>query len=59
MHAISRAITGASVAVIPCGTDLRQIRMDIDATRIDDPVLAQGSAISPATAMAPPAPSCS
>lgn len=41
MHAISRAITGASVAAIPCGTDLRQIRMDSDATRIDDPVLAQ------------------
>ncbi|HHO8039060.1 TPA: conjugal transfer protein TraG N-terminal domain-containing protein [Pseudomonas aeruginosa] len=41
MHATSRAITGASVAAIPCGTDLRQIRMDIDATRIDDPVLAQ------------------
>ncbi len=41
MHAISRAVTGASVAAIPCGTDLRQIRMDIDATRIDDPVLAQ------------------
>ena len=41
MHALSRAVTGASVAAIPCGTDLRQIRMDIDATRIDDPVLAQ------------------
>jgi hypothetical protein len=41
LHAISRAITGASVAAIPCGTDLRQIRMDIDATRIDDPLLAQ------------------
>ncbi|MFC5772025.1 conjugal transfer protein TraG N-terminal domain-containing protein [Thauera sinica] len=41
MHAISRAITGASVAAIPCGTDLRQIRMEIDATRIDDPLLAQ------------------
>ncbi|GLU39213.1 conjugal transfer protein TraG N-terminal domain-containing protein [Pseudomonas sp. NBRC 100443] len=41
MHALSRAITGASVAAIPCGTDLRQIRMDIDATRIDDPLLAQ------------------
>jgi hypothetical protein len=25
----------------PCGTDLRQMRMEIDATRIDDPVLAQ------------------
>jgi hypothetical protein len=41
LHTISRAVTGASVAAIPCGTDLRQIRMDIDATRIDDPVLAQ------------------
>ncbi len=41
MHAISKAITGAAVAAIPCGTDLRQMRMEIDATRIDDPVLAQ------------------
>jgi len=41
MHAISRALTGASVAAIPCGTDLRQMRMAVDATRIDDPVLAQ------------------
>ncbi|MDG9757826.1 conjugal transfer protein TraG N-terminal domain-containing protein [Pseudomonas chengduensis] len=41
MHTVSRALTGAAVAAIPCGTDLRQIRMDVDATRIDDPVLAQ------------------
>lgn len=41
MHAVSRAVTGAAVAAIPCGTDLRQIRMDIDATRIADPLLAQ------------------
>lgn len=41
IHALSRAVTGASVAAIPCGTDLRQMRMEIDATRIDDPVLAQ------------------
>lgn len=41
MHAISRAITGASVAAIPCGSDLRQIRMDVDSTRINDPLLAQ------------------
>lgn len=41
VHSISRAVTGAAVAAIPCGTDLRQIRMDIDATRINDPVLAQ------------------
>lgn len=41
MHAASRAVTSAAVAAIPCGSDLRQLRMDIDATRIDDPVLAQ------------------
>ncbi len=41
MHALSRAVTGASVAAIPCGTDLRQMRMEINATRINDPVLAQ------------------
>ncbi|WP_313053433.1 conjugal transfer protein TraG N-terminal domain-containing protein [Pseudomonas lopnurensis] len=41
MHTISRAVTGASIAAIPCGTDLRQIRMEVDATRIDDPILAQ------------------
>lgn len=41
IHSMSRAITGASVAAIPCGVDLRQIRMEVDATRINDPVLAQ------------------
>ncbi|OWB24273.1 conjugal transfer protein TraG N-terminal domain-containing protein [Xanthomonas oryzae pv. oryzicola] len=41
MHAISKAVTGAAVAAIPCGTDLRQTRMEIDSTRINDPVLAQ------------------
>ena len=41
MHALSKAVTGSAVAAIPCGTDLRQIRMDVDAARIDDPVLAQ------------------
>lgn len=41
MHSISKAVTGAAVAAIPCGTDLRQMRMDIDNTRIDDPLLAQ------------------
>lgn len=41
MHAISKAVAGAAVAAIPCGTDLRQMRMDVNATRIDDPVLAQ------------------
>ena len=41
VHAVSKAVTGAAVAAIPCGTDLRQIRMEVDATRIDDPILAQ------------------
>jgi hypothetical protein len=41
MHAMSKAVTGAAVAAIPCGTDLRQMRMEIDSTRIADPVLAQ------------------
>ena len=41
MHTVSRAVTGASIAAIPCGTDLRQMRIEVDATRIDDPVLAQ------------------
>lgn len=41
VHAISKAITSAAVAAIPCGTDLQQIRMDVDAARINDPVLAQ------------------
>ena len=41
VHSLSRAVTGASVASIPCGTDLRQMRIDINNTRINDPVLAQ------------------
>lgn len=41
MHAVSRGITSTAVASIPCGTDLRQMRIDIDNSRIDDPVLAQ------------------
>lgn len=41
LHAASKAVTGAAVAAIPCGTDLRQMRMEVDATRLDDPVLAQ------------------
>ncbi|MCL2591370.1 MAG: conjugal transfer protein TraG N-terminal domain-containing protein [Betaproteobacteria bacterium] len=41
IHSLSKAVTGAAVAAIPCGVDLRQMRMDIDATRINDPLLAQ------------------
>lgn len=41
MHTVSRGLTSTAVASIPCGTDLRQMRMDIDNARINDPVLAQ------------------
>ncbi|WP_273828443.1 conjugal transfer protein TraG N-terminal domain-containing protein [Pseudomonas sp. SBT1-2] len=41
IHSVSKAVTGAAVAAIPCGVDLRQMRMDIDSTRIADPVLSQ------------------
>lgn len=41
LHSLSKALTGGATAAIPCGTDLRQIRIDIDAARIDDPILAQ------------------
>lgn len=41
MHSLAKAITGAAVATIPCGIDLRQIRMDLDAQRISNPLLAQ------------------
>jgi hypothetical protein len=40
-HSISKAVTNAAVASIPCGTDLRQMRMEISKTRIHDPILAQ------------------
>lgn len=41
IHSLSKALTGGATAAIPCGTDLRQIRIDIDTARIDDPILAQ------------------
>ena len=41
VHSLSKAVTAAAVAAIPCGTDLRQMRMDINSTRISDPVLTQ------------------
>lgn len=41
LHAISKSVTAAAVAAIPCGTDLRQIRMEIDSLRIGDPGLSQ------------------
>nr|WP_253219539.1 conjugal transfer protein TraG N-terminal domain-containing protein [Pseudomonas chlororaphis] len=41
MHALSKGVTSSAVAAIPCGTDLRQMRMDVDNARINNPLLAQ------------------
>jgi len=41
MHALSKATTSGAVAAIPCGTDLRQMRMEVNSTRINNPLLAQ------------------
>ncbi|NNA97456.1 conjugal transfer protein TraG N-terminal domain-containing protein [Pseudomonas gessardii] len=41
MHALSKGLTSGAVAAIPCGTDLRQMRMDVDNTKINNPLLAQ------------------
>ncbi len=41
VHAMSKAATAASVAAIPCGVDLQQVRMDVNSTRINNPLLAQ------------------
>lgn len=41
VHGLSKAVTGAAVASIPCGTDLRQMRMEVSTTRIKNPLLAQ------------------
>jgi hypothetical protein len=41
MHAVSRGVTSSATAAIPCGFDLRQMRMEIDTTRVEDPLLAQ------------------
>ena len=32
IHTLSRGLTSTAVASIPCGTDLRQMRMDIDSS---------------------------
>jgi hypothetical protein len=41
MHSLSKGVTGAAVAAIPCGTDLRQLRIEVYSLRISDPLLAQ------------------
>lgn len=41
VHALSKGLNSGAVAAIPCGTDLRQMRMEVDAMRIGNPLLAQ------------------
>ncbi|HHN3385082.1 TPA: conjugal transfer protein TraG N-terminal domain-containing protein, partial [Pseudomonas aeruginosa] len=41
MHALSKGFTSGAIAAIPCGTDLRQMRMEVDNTRVNNPLLAQ------------------
>jgi len=40
-HALSKGITSAAVATLPCKPDLRQIRFDVQHSRVSDPALAQ------------------
>ncbi|MGP3791658.1 conjugal transfer protein TraG N-terminal domain-containing protein [Pseudomonas sp. B392_1p] len=41
VHTLSKGVTAAGTAAIPCTPDIRQIRMEIDETRIHDQVLLQ------------------
>lgn len=41
VHALSKGVTAASAASIPCAPDIRQMRMEIDSSRIDDQMLLQ------------------
>ncbi|MFJ2456536.1 conjugal transfer protein TraG N-terminal domain-containing protein [Pseudomonas protegens] len=41
MHSMSKAFTSGAIAAIPCGTDLRQMRMDVDNSKINNPLLSQ------------------
>ncbi|WP_313025547.1 conjugal transfer protein TraG N-terminal domain-containing protein [Pseudomonas lopnurensis] len=41
VHTFSKGITAASVATLPCGTELRQAQIAIDEMRLEDPYLRQ------------------
>lgn len=41
MHMISKGVTQAAVASLPCRPDLRQVRFDVQHTQITNPALAQ------------------
>ena len=39
VHSLSKGVTQASVASIPCGENLRQLRFEVQHTQIQDPVI--------------------
>ncbi|OLU25516.1 hypothetical protein BVH03_17865 [Pseudomonas sp. PA15(2017)] len=41
VHTLSKGVTAASVASLPCGTELRQAQIAIDEMRLEDPYLRQ------------------
>ena len=41
LHMMSKGTTQAMIASIPCGTELRQMRFDVQNTKLRDPVLLQ------------------
>lgn len=41
IHTVSKGLTTAAVASIPCGTELRQAQIAVDELRLDDPYLRQ------------------
>ena len=41
VHAVSKGVTAAASGAIPCAPDIRQMRMEIDSSRIDSQVLLQ------------------
>lgn len=41
VHSLSKGVSSAATATLPCQPDLRQLRFDVQHTRITDPILAQ------------------
>lgn len=41
VHAVSKGLVNSATATLPCKPDLRQLRFDVQHTRISDPVLGQ------------------
>ncbi|MFK9902928.1 conjugal transfer protein TraG N-terminal domain-containing protein, partial [Klebsiella pneumoniae] len=39
IHSLSKGVTHATSACIPCGDNLRQLRFDVQHTQIKDPIL--------------------